>query len=424
MFIKTTSDNPEISFVLQKNPASGMTIRSIRKGMSYGWYNDDKYLIYFKDSDGENSYSKSEDDIIDYNNTLRYNSSLCVINLMTEYFRHLLSDKYSEKDKDIDANHSVEILNLFISTERMVSNFNKSFPDLRIDIEKKSGKTYNVVFSYYGRFSDLIKMVTIFSLFMVLSNRDEYMYVDESLTKKFVDIVKSIDTPYYIKYLFKVRFFGNRHNLFDKFVGYLNTDKHQLIFGDTHKQRINFVLSELEIDRDVIDYGCGEGRYVKPIIKHISKTNRYIGFDIDDEVAKKAKKKVKHLNDGDVEHIIITKLDDLLGITDGNEDSNIVLSEVVEHMKYGDAVGLIKNILSLFKPNKLIITTPNKDFNKFYYLEEDEFRHDDHKFELTTDGFDDFINTIFDSNYIYLKHNIGDIVENVTPTQGVVLVKK
>lgn len=424
MLIKINSDNPNLSFVLQKNPSSGMTIRSIRKGISYGWYNEDNYYVYFKDLDAENSYSKDKDDNIDYNNTLRYNSSLCVINLITEYFRHNISNKYSDNAKDeVNYTHTLEILNLFISDKRMVDNFNKSFPKLGIKIENRSGRTYHLIFTHTGRFSELIGMVAIFALFMVLSNEDEYLYVDDAITKKFVDLVKSIDTPYYAKYLFKVRFFGNRHNLFDKYVGELNNENHQLVFGDTHKQRIDFVVSQLDNNLDVIDYGCGEGRYIKPIIKRIDKNNRYIGFDIDVDVAKKAKRTLSRIDNDKHNHIVVDNIDDFIGIVNNAGEFNIVLSEVVEHIDYVESVDLINTILKWLKPNKLIITTPNSDFNKFYYMDDGEFRHDDHKFELTSVEFDDYITKINHNGYDFMKHNVGDIVENITPTQAVVFIK-
>ena len=52
-----SSTNPKFSFILNKNPKSGMQIRTLRKGFAFGFYkNDSNYLVYFKDKVGEMSY--------------------------------------------------------------------------------------------------------------------------------------------------------------------------------------------------------------------------------------------------------------------------------------------------------------------------------------------------------------------------------
>jgi hypothetical protein len=68
--------------------------------------------------------------------------------------------------------------------------------------------------------------------------------------------------------------------------------------------------------------------------------------------------------------------------------TDILLTEVIEHMPLNDADVLVKSILnSDFR--KFIITAPNEEFNKFYGMAEDELRHDDHHYEPT---FDEFFN--------------------------------
>ena len=57
---------------------------------------------------------------------------------------------------------------------------------------------------------------------------------------------------------------------------------------------------------------------------------------------------------------------------------NIILTEVIEHNTPKAAEALVKHCLSL-NFHKMIITTPNSLFNKYYFDEDPEsLRHEDH----------------------------------------------
>jgi hypothetical protein len=48
------SNNPNFSFIIRKNPSSGMIIEAVRKGYLFGWYTgENTYNLYFKDSPNE-----------------------------------------------------------------------------------------------------------------------------------------------------------------------------------------------------------------------------------------------------------------------------------------------------------------------------------------------------------------------------------
>ena len=57
--VQMKSTNPNYSFLLKKNPSTGMLLRSTRKGMAYGWYTDAlTFNVYFKDADNQISYKQ------------------------------------------------------------------------------------------------------------------------------------------------------------------------------------------------------------------------------------------------------------------------------------------------------------------------------------------------------------------------------
>lgn len=61
----------------------------------------------------------------------------------------------------------------------------------------------------------------------------------------------------------------------------------------------------------------------------------------------------------------------------------MTLSEVIEHIKEENHSTLFRNIFEIVQPDLFIITTPNKDFNKFFGLKDDELRKPSHFFEWT-----------------------------------------
>ena len=72
-FLQIKSNNPDISYVLLKNPASGMQIKSVRKGTAFGYYDTDtSFNVYFKDSETEVSYKSHPDEDFEYMNQLEY----------------------------------------------------------------------------------------------------------------------------------------------------------------------------------------------------------------------------------------------------------------------------------------------------------------------------------------------------------------
>src|SRR4051794_19056641 len=96
--LEVSSQNPDFSFILSKNPASGMLVKGIRKGRAFGWYpNPTTYSIYFKDADNEISFPKNKDEKFEYLNVSRYNSPRIPLTLIADFFS-TASKKRHEND--------------------------------------------------------------------------------------------------------------------------------------------------------------------------------------------------------------------------------------------------------------------------------------------------------------------------------------
>ncbi|CAF3332787.1 unnamed protein product [Rotaria socialis] len=66
----------------------------------------------------------------------------------------------------------------------------------------------------------------------------------------------------------------------------------------------------------------------------------------------------------------------------------VTLIEVIEHLYLNDLENLVKHVFGYICPRRVIVTTPNADFNVLFpQMICGQFRHADHKFEFTRDEF-------------------------------------
>ncbi|CAI2347941.1 unnamed protein product [Caenorhabditis sp. 36 PRJEB53466] len=65
----------------------------------------------------------------------------------------------------------------------------------------------------------------------------------------------------------------------------------------------------------------------------------------------------------------------------------IVSMEVVEHIPLDDARKFVANVLGVLMPRIFIFSTPNHEYNAVFGMKPGEFRHDDHKFEMSSQEF-------------------------------------
>ena len=98
-----------------------------------------------------------------------------------------------------------------------------------------------------------------------------------------------------------------------------------------------------------------------------------------------------------------------------------ILCEVIEHSSFPETRNLINTLLSEYEFETLILTTPNKGFNKYLNIPDDCFRHSDHEWEMTSPEWHKFVIEISNIyEYTYQLLAIGDIKEDGPATQGVV----
>lgn len=416
--VQLKSTNPKLSFIIKKNPGSGMLLRSVRKGIAYGWYTDDStFNVYFKDADNEISYKQNEHDNFEYLNVSRYNTPLFPLNAINEFFSAPLK---ALDDRDVEGYEHTFIINMIhIELVRYIDFFDQHLKDFKFEVGHRAHKSYSLTVTTKRSIYQLMHVVSVLCLFLSMFG-NEYIDISESILDKYINSINVMDAPFYIRSLF-VRNFLSSKDRFKKYKAEIEkTSRYdiQFDFGGTALQRRNYIGSALSFDKSILDVGCGEGFYAIPFAGKIE--GSYYAIDINEELLETVKRKASAK---EIDNIIpFRSIDHFLEEYNG-EQVDVIMTEVIEHMSQDEAKVLIQHICKHVDFANFIITTPNSDFNQFYELS--GFRHDDHKWEMGEEEFRQwFSDVVNDANLNYEFVAVGDGVNNIKTTQSVILRKK
>ena len=415
-----------------KNPASGMQIKTLRQGFSFGWFKDEsEYCVYFKDSDDEISFKEiSANGEFEYMNLTRYNSSVFINCIIKDFFNSTYIK--TVKDDVVGFENKFFINMIIVPTKSYLDRFVTYFPDYKFDIKKITEKNYQITITTNKTINDLLSFVNIVAMFMTIIG-DELIFIEEGLIDKYIRALNSIDSPYFIKNIFKVKFL-QAEKLFNKYKNKLAENRQgkkiEFQYLDAHYARRKEISKYINLQHDVIDLGCGEGYYSMFFAKKLKDGKCIYAIDIDEEQRKFVAVKAKNKELDNI--IIFESIDNFVSSENFFKEKkyDVILTEVIEHMSIEDARTLINKILDTININSFIITTPNATFNKNYvdlFGNENGMRHPDHKFEMTTEEFNKFMDDIFDKKqhaYSYRFVKIGDCVDDESLTNSVVITKQ
>lgn len=416
--IQVTSTNPQFSFLIKKNPSSGMLLRSIRKGVAYGWYTDAQtFNVYFKDADNEISYKQHEQESFEYLNVSRYNTPLFPLNAISEFFSAPLKVQ-GEADTE-GYEHTFHINMIHVELERYIHFFQKHLPDFTFELTHLAHKSYSLTVKTKKSMYELLHTVSVLCLFLSIFGK-EFIDISDSILSKYIKSIHVMDAPFYIRSLF-VRNFLSSRDRFRRYKAELErTDKYdiQFAYGGTGLQRRQYIGNVLPFDKAIVDVGCGEGFYALSFAGKIE--DSYYAIDINEELLEKVKRKAEAR---ELENIVTSSSIDQFLENYSGERVDVILTEVIEHMSLEEAEQLIRQICAQVDFDRFIITTPNADFNRYYELS--SFRHDDHKWELGETAFRQWMIGIIGNLDVQGEFvAIGDCVNQITTTQGVILQRK
>jgi 2-polyprenyl-3-methyl-5-hydroxy-6-metoxy-1,4-benzoquinol methylase len=419
MFI-LKSNNPDLSYIISKNPNSGMVSKNIRKGTSFGWYgSENEYVVYFKDADNDISYKKHENDNFEYMNLSRYNSPLFLLNTITDYFGGVLKNKH---EKDVEGYiNEITIPMMEITNLNRVTKLLNYIKGIEVEIILEAGNSYELIVKTNKTLYELMHFMNVVGLFTAIFG-DSYLDMTKDLAKKYVKSMNVLDVPYYIRYSFITQVVVSKE-MFKLLKDDLEkTERYELelSFGNTGEERRNFVKDHIDFKHSILDVGCGEGFYTLPFSKKLNNNNVY-AVDINEEMLTKINKKVDSRG---IENVwTFNDLDVYINTMDTEEQLDVLLIEVIEHMSIYEAKKLANKVLTDINFSTLIMTTPNEDFNVHYEME--GMRHPDHDWEMNETEFKDFVGDLMKDKlgYEYEIYQIGDKVNGKSPTQGVVIKK-
>lgn len=148
--------------------------------------------------------------------------------------------------------------------------------------------------------------------------------------------------------------------------------------------------------RKVVDLGCGEGRLLRMILKEKQFTE-IVGMDVSDFALTRAERNLR------IEQLPTT-LKKKLKIIHGSlmyRDPRIegfdaaAVVEVIEHMDAPRLAAFERNVFEFARPAAVIVTTPNREYNKLFEgMEEGKMRHRDHRFEWTREEFKNWCDSV------------------------------
>jgi len=164
---------------------------------------------------------------------------------------------------------------------------------------------------------------------------------------------------------------------------------------DTRLETVVAALVESGAQR-VLDLGCGEGKLLKLLLKHKQFTD-IVGVDVAISALEKAHRRLKidRLSESQAKRLSL--LHGSLVYRDRRLEGYdaAALVEVIEHLDEDRLAALERSVFEFARPRTVIITTPNKEYNRlFETLPEDQMRHADHRFEWTRREFETWCQAI------------------------------
>lgn len=192
------------------------------------------------------------------------------------------------------------------------------------------------------------------------------------------------------------------------------------------RDAVTAVLGEIGAHR-VVDMGCGEGFYLRALLDDPAITE-VVGADVSPRAMSIAEKRLnldrmpeRQRARLTLRQSSVTYRDDRLAGFDA-----ILLIEVIEHLDPDRIASLEANILGFAHPGHLIVTTPNREYNRVYGLAPGTLRHRDHRFEWTRDQFGDWARAAAQAHgYTVEFRPVGDQDPKAgPPTQMAVFTRK
>ena len=368
MIIQINSSNKRSSYILNKNPSSGLTIKGLRKGFIFGKFVGAlSYVCGFEEGVNQDSFEK-EDNYLIYKG---YCSAEAALNVLTNLFDCVTKDNNKQYEDSLSLNTIT--IKCIEANEKNLFTFNSEAIKLSWANVADDCNLIQLDISNKGSLIDLIRYTCLFLYMQVVNNNTGFLQIDQA--RLYANIIKKDDS---IPFIIRHRFRGIlEQNIAKKIVPMLNNESVKLCnIGRNENQRMAFVSQHIKY-KNVLDIGCGHGKFIKT-----SKATKYIGVDIDEKALERAKVKAGYVN---IEASFYTDWQE--GIEQLTEPTTVLLIEFIEHVERELANKILIGLIQNRYVNQILISTPNKNFNKYFNILDSNVRFEDHIYELTEKEF-------------------------------------
>ncbi|XOZ33413.1 methyltransferase [Halomonadaceae bacterium KBTZ08] len=190
--------------------------------------------------------------------------------------------------------------------------------------------------------------------------------------------------------------------------------------SNLHEVRLDHVASLLihSAAESVLDLGCGSGALLQRCLQ-MGHFERLVGLESSGISLRNARERLQHwLQQPDPRvQLVRGSFQEPNPACTGFDAAAMV--EVIEHVPPRDLSTVERAVFEYFRPGKVVITTPNADYNPLFDLSPGELRDPDHRFEWSRDKFRQWVGGVASRNgYRVRTGGIGEADPELgAPTQ-------
>lgn len=190
---------------------------------------------------------------------------------------------------------------------------------------------------------------------------------------------------------------------------------------------ITEVVAGLPAKRRIVDMGAGEGK-LSARLAYITGVESILAVEPSGQSRLRAMERFAKLEDrSGVIAMPESVIGSLFYFDEKMQNQDVmILCEVIEHIEAYRLNGIMDTIMNDYRPDVLLVTTPNKEYNEVYAMEQENFRHHDHRFEWTRAELAERCEEwALRGNYAYEIRGIGEYAEGYgQPTQLVIFERR
>lgn len=151
-----------------------------------------------------------------------------------------------------------------------------------------------------------------------------------------------------------------------------------------HRVRLEAVVAELKASKAkrVVDLGCGEGKLLTLLLKE-RQFEEIVGMDVSYAVLDRPRRKLERMPP------LVAKRANLIHGSLLYRDRRIegfdaaAVVEVIEHLDAPRLAAFERVLFEFARPESIVVTTPNREYNTVFEMPDGMLRHRDHRFEWT-----------------------------------------